>query len=439
MSPPRYRLLGLAQARSAWFRDLSRWSTNAALPIEFVKCMAPEELSARLTSGQAFSAVIVDGGLSIVDRDLVDQAREVGCAVIVVDDGRRPADWGGLGVDAVLADPFERGDLLSVLVGSAPAIEGPAGDAVVRRAPPPAGWRGRLVAVTGPGGAGTSTVAMALAQGLGSGSRHQGLVALADVALHADLGVLHDAGDVMPGLQELVEAHRLELPTVEGVRGHLFDAGDRGYDLLLGLRRHRDWPVLRPRAVQAALDGLLRTYRLVVADVDPDLEGDDEVGSMDVEERNVLARAAAARADMVLVTAPPTVVGLRRLVLILDEWQRGGVGAERLLPVITRAPRRAMARAEITQAVSTLVGGTRPELAAGLASPVFVTERRGIDQLHRAAMPLPAGMVRPLADAVEALLDRCAPRAASDAPVASAGVAVAPGSLGAWADDEALG
>ena len=74
MSPPRYRLLGLARARSTWFRDLSRWSTNAALPIEFVKCMATEELVARLASGQAFSAVIVDGGLPAVDRDLVDRA-----------------------------------------------------------------------------------------------------------------------------------------------------------------------------------------------------------------------------------------------------------------------------------------------------------------------------------------------------------------------------
>src|SRR5262249_23670131 len=140
MSPPRYRLVGLARARSAWFRDLSRWATNAALPVEFVKCMAAEELTARLTSGQAFSAVIVDGGLSVVDRDLVDQAREVGSAVIVVDDGSRPVDWAGLGVDGVLADPFERGDLLSVLIGCTPAIDRPAGDAAVRRAPPPAGW-----------------------------------------------------------------------------------------------------------------------------------------------------------------------------------------------------------------------------------------------------------------------------------------------------------
>ena len=358
--------------------------------------------------------------------------------MIVVDDGRRPADWAGMGVDAVLADPFDRADLLSVLLGYAPPIDGPAGDASGRTAPPPAGWRGRLVAITGPGGAGTSTLAMGLAQGLGSAPRHQGLVVLADLALHADQGVLHDAGDVMPGLQELVEAHRLDLPAVDEVRSHVFDTGDRGYDLLLGLRRHRDWPVLRPRAVQASLDGLLRSYRLVVADLDPDLEGDDEVGSLDVEERNVLARTAAGRADLVLVVAPPTVVGLRRLVLILDEWHRGGVGAERLLAVINRAPRRAMARSEITGAIASLLAGMRPELAETMASPVFVIERRGIDQLHRAAMGLPAALVRPLTDTVEAVLERTGPRVVLDAP-AEGLTPITPGSLGAWADDEALG
>ncbi len=215
-----------------------------------------------------------------------------------------------------------------------------------------------------------------------------------------------------------------------------FDTEARGYDLVLGLRRHRDWPVLRPRATQAALAGLMRSYRLVVADVDADLEGDDEVGSVDVEDRNVLARSAAARADLVLVVAQPTVVGVRRLVLALDEWHHHGVEAARIVPVINRAPRRALARAEIGGALASLLSGQRPELAEQLPSPLFVGERRGLEQLHRASMPLPWALARTLAQAVEALLDRVPARAlAGVAEPAS----VIPGSLGAWADEEARG
>jgi hypothetical protein len=433
VSASRYRVLGLAHARSAWFRELSRWSTNAALPVEFVKCVAIEELRARLASGQAFSAVIVDGGLAGVDRDLVDRTREAGAAVFVVDDGRRRVDWTALGADLVLPESFDRALVLSALVTRAPALEHPDVEPGYRLAPPPAAWRGRLVAVTGPDGGGSSTVAMALTQGFGSSSRHLGLVALADLALHADLALLHDAGDVVPGLQELVEAHRTATPSVEQVRAHAFAVDGRGYDLILGLRRHRDWPVLRPRAVQAAVDSLLRTYRLVVADVDGDLEGDDDVGSVDVEERNVLARTAAARADLVVVVGPPSLSGIRRLVLQLDELHRFGVTGDRLLTVVSRAPRRARARAEIADAIATLTTACDTDLAAGLAAPVFVAERRGIDELQRTSRPLPHALVNPITDVVEALLDR--------APILPAGIdgleptPVAVGSLGSWSDE----
>jgi hypothetical protein len=437
MSAARYRVLGLAHPRSTWFREVSRWSTNASLPLEFVKCVALEELQARLASGQVCSAVIVDGGLTGVDRDLVDRTREAGAAVLVVDDGHRRVDWTALGADVVLPDRFDRAMLLSALVARAPAIEGPEVEPGYRLAPPPAAWRGRLVAVTGPAGAGSSTLAMALAQGLGSSSRHRGLVVLADLALHADLALLHDAGDVVPGVQELVEAHRAATPSVESVRGHAFTVDDRGYDLVLGLRRHRDWPVLRPRAVQAAVDSLLRSYRLVVADVDADLEGDDEVGSVEVEERNVLARTTIARADLVVVVGQPSLGAIRRLVLSLDELHRFGVGPERLLPVVTRAPRRPRARAEIAAAIGELTTGIDPDLAAGLPSPVFVPERRGLDELHRASRPLPHGLGASLSELVEGLLDR-GPVVPMSAQVAEP-VPVVAGSLGSWSDDEVVG
>jgi hypothetical protein len=121
-------------------------------------------------------------------------------------------------------------------------------------------------------------------------------------------------------------------------------------------------------------------------------------------------------------------------VLQLDELHRFGVTGDRLLTVVTRAPRRARARAEIADAISALVAGLGTDLATGLAAPVFVADRRGLDELHRAARPLPHALVRPIADIVEALLDR--------APVVPAGLdaleptPVAVGSLGSWSEDE---
>ena len=382
-----------------------------------------------------FSAVVVEAGLAALDRDLVDATRETGAAVIVIDDGRVRTDWRALGVDAVLPDALDRNVLLATLVDCASPLSRPSTAATEPDAGPEPGWRGRLVAVTGAPGAGRSTVAMALAEGLARVGP-PGSVALADFALHADQALLHDVGDVVPGVQELVESHRRGRPSTDAIRALTFAPAGRDHLVLLGLRRHRDWTVLRPRSVQAAVDGLMRSFATVVTDVDADFEGDDEVGSLDVEDRNVLARTACRRADLVIVTAAPTVVGLRRLAVVLDDLRRLGVGPDRVLPLLNRAPRRPRARAELTAAVAELAAAAHPDLAR-LTSPVFLPDRRTLDDVVRAGGPLPRSLTQPLARSVAALLEQ--------APIVPAGldglepVPVAPGSLGSWAEQEATG
>jgi hypothetical protein len=214
MGAERYVLLGLAHVRSAWFRNLSRSSTSASLPIEFLKAMSIEEVRVRLRSGRGYSALVIDDGIPGFDRDLIDLALEVGCAVILVDNGRATTEWSNLGASAVLAPDFGRNDLLDVLARVAtPIARGNEPTSSLEAAEVRPGYRGRVVAVTGPGGAGRSTVSMALAQGLAADARHAGLVCLADLALHADHAMLHASPDVVPGVVELVEAHRGGTPT----------------------------------------------------------------------------------------------------------------------------------------------------------------------------------------------------------------------------------
>ena len=119
-------------------------------------------------------------------------------------------------------------------------------------------WEGRLVTVAGHGGSGTSTVAAALTQGLAANPAHGGRVVLLDGALDADQAILHDTGDVIPGLQELVDAHRSGSLDRDQTTALTWHCAEHGYDLVLGLRRHRDWTVLQPRAVEAAVGSLRR-------------------------------------------------------------------------------------------------------------------------------------------------------------------------------------
>lgn len=427
MSADRYVLLGLARVRATWFSEVSRWATSAMIPADFVKCVSVDDVRARLASGRAFSALLVDELVAGLERDLVDTARTAGCAVIIVHDGRLRRDWIALGASAALDASFERGDLLATLEANAATIshaeELPDTSAGTTNSSPHS--RGALIAVTGPGGAGSSTTAMALAQGLARVPTNRHLVLLADLALDADLAMLHDARDVVPGVQELIESFRSGSPTGAELRSFMFDDAVRGHHLLLGLRRHRDWTSVRPRALEAALEGLLSTYRFVVADVDSDLEGSDETGSVEVEERNLLARTTIPRADVVVVTGNPGVKGTHTIVRTIASLLDHGVDANRILPALVRVPRAPRLKAEMTRALADLLTDPR-RLAVAVNPPVFVSERRRLDEIIRDGKLLPDQLARPITAAVEALLARHEPE-----PLAIAEpVKVAPGSLG---------
>jgi hypothetical protein len=439
----RYVLAGVAPARSAWFQEVARWATAAVLPIEFVKCMSVNESATRLASGRTFSVLLADAATAGLDRDLIDRAATAGCAVFVVDDGRSGRDWIALGASVVLPTDFDRAALLSALTEHAAMIGGPDPVSAGATSPDPTvAWRGRLIAVTGAGGTGTSTVAMALATGLGRETRHRGMVALADLALDADQALLHGSDDVVPGLQELIEAHRAGTPGIEQVRSLLFE-GPQPYQLLLGLRRHRDWAVLRPRSFLAAIDSLRRSFTAVVADIDADVEGEAECGSVEVEERNVMARTVADQADLVLVTGGAGVHGVHALVRTIAGFVGHGVAPGRIVPVVNRGPRHARQRAEVTSAVAEL---TREVVARSRSRPsevapvVFLPERRRLDIAVRDVAAVPDQLVDPVTAAVDAVLDRLVDGRFEVAP--DEGERVAPGSLGSsdrWTDDEAAG
>lgn len=424
----RFVVLGVARARTPWFAEVARWCTNGTLPAHFVKCVSVEEVRARLASGRRFSALVVDAGLPRFDRDLVAAAADRGCPVIAVCHAESTLDVDELGVAGRLPVDFGRADLLALLTQCAtlvPDTRSLPSDPCTEPPPTPAPWMGKLVAVCGTGGTGASTVAIAVAQALGRDPRHGGLVALADLALDADQAMLHGADDVVPGLPELVDANRRGVPDAASVLDLTFDVPDRRYRLLLGLRRHRDWSALRPAGVRAAVVSLRRSFQVVVADVDADVEGERECGAVEVEDRNLLARTAVELADVVVVVAAPGLKGVHSLVRTVAALEGHGVDPSRVVPVVNRSPRRVATRAEQVRAIA--------ELAPALACPpIFLPERSGIDQVHRDVAPLPGALCGPLASAVRLGLDR-----PGTVGVARGGPVRVEGGIGSWSDQDA--
>lgn len=409
---------------------MAQWANSGTIPAEFVKCVSGEEMRARLASGRPFSALLVDAALPTLDRDLVDAARAAGCVTVAVDDRRGTSDWDALGVAAVLPDFFDPKALLDILSAHAAMIG--RGDVLPGDAAPDGGatWRGKVATVCGPGGTGTSTMAVALAQGLADDARNGRSVVLADLALHAEQAMLHDARDVVPGVQELVDAHRSRRVPPEEVRTLTFDVRERGYQLLLGLRQARSWTAIRPRAFEAAFESLRSAYRVVVCDIDADLEGEEEGGSIEVEERHVMSRTAALRADVVFAVGLPGMKGVHSLVRVLNELRAVGVAPDRVVPVVNRAPKGGRSRSELTATLGALTAAG----GSSFAPPLFLPDRR-VEEPLLDGIRLSSTLSQPLRGAFAAIVDHVPAAVASG----SEPRLVLPGSLGSWSGGDADG
>jgi len=419
----RWVVVGLARPRSPWFGEVGRWSASATVAIEFLKCVSAPEVRARLASGRPISAVMLDASLGH-DRDLISEVTQTGAAAIIVDDQRSATQWDDFGVTGVLDEDFGPDDLVELLEGVAPTVAEIGIGGFTPEVPEGHHRAGRLIAVIGAGGVGTSTMAAGLAQEL-AGSELT--TCLADLALRADQAVLHDARDLVPGVQELCDAHRHGTPDGDAIVDLTFEVPTRNYRLLLGLRRPNDWTSVRPRTFSASLDGLRSTFDLTVADLTGDLSGEDATGSIDIEERNLMARHTCSSADLVVVIGRGDLVAVHRHVELVRELSALGVEASRLVLVSNLAPRRLGQRAEVARALDELLG---PDMDP--VGPVHVSRKRGVAEAFDDASPLPR-FATSAARIVERLLDDLAPISTS---VLVEPELVSAGSLGAWTDSE---
>lgn len=431
----RFVVLGVAPVRREWFRQVGRWANDATIPVEFIKCISTTEVISRLESGRPFSALLADASSAGLDRDVLDLANAVGCSPIIIDHGLVDRDWSELGARAVIPERFEARDLRTLLEDVARPIGRTAAVSNETMAPEATTTTlGKVIAVTGGGGLGTSTMAMALAQGMAALDDHRPLL-LADMALRSSQAMFHDARDVVPGLTELVESHRLGVPNAADAAATIHSFPERGYDLLLGLRHERDWVSIAPRALSATWTTLLTRYAATICDLTGDFDGSHETGSNDIEDRNRLSRTAASNAHVVAVVGAPGAWGVHHLVRTILALSELGVAAERLVPVINHAPRNARSRSTLTSAVAELLSSriSQPEL---VPSPIFVPTRRSLEATLRDGDPIPGSIATPLATTIAAILAR---QGLSDPLQESPGevaMPVTPGSLGTWSDDD---
>jgi hypothetical protein len=417
VSSLRYVLLGLASGEPAWLEAVARLVGRRSADDEFIRCTGSVDLATRLGTGRPFSAVLVDHRTVGLDRELVRRASAAGCPVIVVGGADDPGRLASLGATAHMVDPPSLQDLDGMLARHATPI-GRVDDLRLglRAEDGPVGWTGRMVAVTGPGGTGASTVARLLAAALADDPRMYSSVLLVDACLEADQAHMHGITDSQVDLQAAARAHRNGDPVDSELRALTFVPAGHRHRLLPGIRQRRDWPTIGGPSLEAALGNLRDHHLATIVDVDPYVDLAPTHQPVGPTTPGEPARIVFGMADLVLVVGRAGSDSVRSLARVRANLADSGLPAERVMELpLTSSP--AVGRLASRRA------GRAARRGQAVQSGDLVLDLPGtLDGSDTAAH---------LADRVLTVLDRLPSRTQNQNEVA-----VIAGSLGTTSDDE---
>lgn len=284
-----------------------------------------------VTAAGIGDVVLIDVSVRGLGRDPI-AAMMRDAAVVGLRSGEDPQAT-GLGLRHVLPGDASIDVILETVTAAVSGEPESAGAWVQEVEPAAAGAPGRLVAVWGPAGApGRSTVAVNLAA-------EAALAGTATVLVDGDtygpalsqmLGVLDEA----PGLVAACRAHdrdTLDAQTLES----LLPLVQPGLRLLSGIGVPGRWAELRRTSLDGVWAALRRRGGLVVLDVGPVLEEDEELSyDTAAPQRNAAAISALEAADAVLAVVTADPVSITRL--LRDHARLQELGVRELQVVVNR-------------------------------------------------------------------------------------------------------
>ncbi|HJC69396.1 MAG TPA: P-loop NTPase [Candidatus Brachybacterium intestinipullorum] len=276
--------------------------------------------------------VLIDLSVRGLSRDAV--ASMLRSAAVIGLRSREEAEGTTVGLRHVLEADAPIEEILAAVTAAVSSDEEHSG--WVQEGEEPASERetGRLVAVWGPAGApGRSTVAANLAAEAALAG-HGTVLVDADTygpSLSQMLGVLDEA----PGLVAAARAHDRDTLTEETLDA-LLPVVQTNLRLLSGIGVPARWAELRRGAMDGVWSALRRRGGIVVADIAPVLEEDEELSyDTAAPQRNAAALSALEAADAVIAVVAADPVSITRL--LRDHARLQELGVEELHVIVNRA------------------------------------------------------------------------------------------------------
>ncbi len=253
-----------------------------------------------------------------------------------------------------------------------------------------------VVSVLGPGGTGSSTVAMSIAQVLGQGSEPSILL---DGRTKGELAFLNEAGKHRLTVNELISASRVHSLSVEEVGSYLEFVPSRKYRLLKASSNPHAWLGWDPESIDTTLDSLSRSTRHLVADLNGSIFNLEETGCSDTASMESLTKACLDRSDLVVIVAGPDTKGLYSLTEMIQELHRAGFGDIASLVVINRTEpsrlKRHLAERQLESFLETAIKSASSSKAPLKYSLVSIPNR-SLERTHCEVEAIPEWICGPI-------------------------------------------
>lgn len=420
MSGAPYAIIGLGRPRSPWFRNITSWANSGALGASFAKAYSCTEVRQQLASSRFWSVLLIDASFSAVAQDVLSDADEMGVPVVFVGS---PLAGSSTEITQqhhpVLATDFSRHALAETLSQHARVVGLPDAREITQAITSATTWKGSLIGVTGPGGTGASTVAMALSQHLGAEAIDPGSVVLVDATRNAEQSVLHNIAQVTTSIEDLIEANRLRLDEPDNTKALASDLDNRGYSLIAGVRKASAWTTFGRSSIDRSLEALRSAFIHSVVDITADFETRASCGSADIEDRNGLSLATARACDLLVIVGAPGVKGTYSTWQILRDLLDIGVDAQRVMVLFNACPRSPLARRNMASALGSFLPASTD------LGGVHFTGQHNLEPALVDATPLPAKFVKQAGEPVRKQLEVLGKSQVDDRPVL-----IEPGSMG---------
>ena len=300
--------------------------------------------------------VVIDDVSSFLTRDKVVRLREKGIRVVGIYDPEGNEGLGisfleNLGVDLSLPSTISPEEMINAVSQMQPRENyGHSFDHVVGDFSPSrtvqTTTHSTMIAVSGPAGAGSTEVAIALADIVASRNHTTLLLDCDEVgpSVARRLG-FHLHPNILSAIDAVSNASRPLTEMVGRPSGH--EASLVNFDVMPGIASAEDWAQLRSMDLEDLFTAARKSWRYIVCNTGPFAEDLSGYGI----ERFGATRATLAEADVIIGVMSPTPTGYMRFL----DWMASirTLGADRpVYIVVNRAPKSAYIRAEIESQIA---------------------------------------------------------------------------------------